>query len=197
MNTFFQIDTWIQLLNQYKELGLIIPVLLALIESFVPALPLIGIVAINITAHGFFIGFLTSYLGNLIGSIIVFYFFRGIVKHYFLDRFYHGKRLAQILHWVENQTPIFLFFLSCLAFTPSAFINMSFGLSGYKKRQFFISIALGKFIMILSLSLFGQSLSHIENQPIYIIFSLLLLIIVYFLSKYLSASSHYHRIHKD
>lgn len=48
MNSFFQIETWIQLLNQYKEFGLIIPILLALIESFIPALPLIGIVAINI-----------------------------------------------------------------------------------------------------------------------------------------------------
>lgn len=194
MNSLFQIETWIQLLNQYKELGLIIPILLALIESFIPVLPLIGIVAINITAHGFIIGFLTSYLGNVIGSIIVFYFFRGVIKRFFLDRFYHGKRLAQILHWVENQTPFLLFLLSCLAFTPSAFINMSFGLSGYRKRQFLISIALGKFIMILSLSLFGQSLSFIQNQPMFIILSLVLLIVVYFLSKYLNTSSN---IHKD
>lgn len=197
MNSFFQIETWIQLLNQYKEFGLIIPILLALIESFIPALPLIGIVAINISAHGFIVGFITSYVGNVLGSIIVFYFFRGIIKQYFLDRFYHGKRLAQILHWVENQHPIFLFFLSCLAFTPSAFINMSFGLSGYKKRQFLISIVLGKFIMILSLSLFGQSLSHIQTQPLFIIFSVILLIIVYLLSKYLSTSSNFHNIHKN
>ena len=194
MNSLFQIETWIQLLNQYKELGLIIPILLALIESFIPVLPLIGIVAINITAHGFIIGFLTSYLGNVMGSIIVFYFFRGVIKRFFLDRFYHGKRLAQILHWVENQSPFLLFLLSCLAFTPSAFINMSFGLSGYRKRQFLISIALGKFIRILSLSLFGQSLSYIQNQPMFIILSLVLLIVVYFLSKYLNISSN---IHKD
>ena len=194
MNSLFQIETWIQLLNQYKELGLIIPILLALIESFIPVLPLIGIVAINITAHGFIIGFLTSYLGNVMGSIIVFYFFRGVIKRFFLDRFYHVKRLAQILHWVENQSPFLLFLLSCLAFTPSAFINMSFGLSGYRKRQFLISIALGKFIMILSLSLFGQSLSYIQNQPMFIILSLVLLIVVYFLSKYLNISSN---IHKD
>lgn len=197
MNPLFQIETWLEMLNQYKELGIIIPFLLALIESFIPALPLIGIVAINITAHGFIIGFLTSYIGNVFGSLIVFTFFRTIIKPKFLDRFYHGKRLARILHWVENQKPIFLFILSCLAFTPSAFINMSFGLSGYKKRQFFISIALGKFIMILSLSLFGHSLSQIQNQPVFVFISLIFLIIVYFLSKHVSKRSNYQDIHKD
>lgn len=197
MNPLFQIETWIELLNQYKELGIIIPLLLALIESFIPALPLIGIVAINITAHGFIIGFLTSYIGNVLGSLIVFTFFRAIIKPKFLDRFYHGKRLAKILHWVETQRPLFLFVLSCLAFTPSAFINMSFGLSGYKKRQFFISIALGKFVMILSLSLFGQSLSQIHNQPILILINLIILTIVYFLSKHVNQRSNYHDIHKD
>jgi len=197
MNYFFQIENWIKLLSQYKEYGIFIPILLALIESFIPALPLIGIVSINIAAHGFLMGFLTSYIGNLLGSIIVFSFFRTIIKPYFLDRFYHGKRLAKILHWVENQKPIFLFFLSCLAFTPSAFINMSFGLSGYKKRQFIISIAFGKLIMILTLSLFGQSLSHIENQPMYIILSILLLTLVYSVSKYLNKRSDFHNIHKD
>lgn len=197
MNALLEIETWLELLNQYKELGIIIPILLAFVESFIPALPLIGIVAINITAHGFLTGFITSYLGNVLGSIIVFLFFRTIIKQYFIDRFYHGIYLAKILHWVENQKPIFLFFLSSLAFTPSAFINMSFGLSGYKKRQFFISIALGKFFMILSLSLFGQSLSQIQNQPMWIIISVLILVLIYFLSKYLNHKSNYHKIHKD
>lgn len=197
MEALFQIETWIELLNQYRELGIIIPFILALVESFIPALPLIGIVAINISAHGFLIGFLTSYLGNVFGSFIVFMFFRAIIKPYFLDRFYHGQRLAKILHWVEKQNPFFLFVLSCLAFTPSAFINMSFGLSGYKKRQFFSSVAFGKLIMILSLSLFGHSLLQIQNQPIYIGLSLAFIVIVYFLSKHVSRKSDIHMINHD
>lgn len=189
MNAIFEIETWINLLNQYKDLGIIIPFLLALIESFIPALPLIGIVTINISAHGLFTGFLSSYLGNLIGSFIVFLFFRMIIKPRFLDKFYHGTRLLKMLHWVENQNPFLLFILSCLAFTPSAFINMSFGLSGYKKRQFFISIALGKFIMILSLSLFGHSLVQAQSQPIFILLSLLIIVSISLLSKHINHKS--------
>ena len=183
MNAIFEIETWINLLNQYKDLGIIIPFLLTLIESFIPALPLIGIVTINIGAHGLFTGFFSSYFGNLIGSIIVFLFFRMIIKPRFLDKFYHGTRLLKILHWVENQNPFLLFMISCLAFTPSSFINMSFGLSGYKKRQFFISIALGKFIMILSLSLFGHSLVQAQSQPFFILLSLFIVVSISLLSK--------------
>lgn len=158
MEQLLNIETWINLLNQYKELGIIIPIFLAMLESFLPILPLIGIVTINITAHGLLFGFIFSYIGNIVGSIIVFLFFRSVIKPILLDRLYHGKRLNRILHWVEGQPSLFLFFLSCLAFTPSAFINMSFGLSGYKKRQFILSIGLGKFVMIGSLSMFGHTI---------------------------------------
>lgn len=189
MEQLLNIETWINLLNQYKELGFIIPILLSMVESFIPVLPLIGIVTINISAHGLLFGFLFSYIGNILGSIVVFLFFRSIIKPKFLDRFYHGKRFDRILNWVEQQPPLFLFFLSCLAFTPSAFINMSFGLSGYKKRQFILSIGLGKLIMIGSLSIFGHSLNQIKDHPTLIIISVLIVLIVYYLSHHMKKRS--------
>lgn len=197
MEQLFEIETWINLLNQYKELGLIIPIILAMVESFIPALPLIGIVAINISAHGIFYGFITSYLGNILGSILVFLFFRAIIKPKFLDRFYHGKRLLRILNWVEKQPPLFLFMISCLAFTPSAFVNMSFGLSGYKKRQFMLSIALGKLVMIASLSLFGHSLVQIQDQPLFILLSIIVVLVAYYLSHHMKKKSGIDNIHQD
>lgn len=197
MEQLFEIETWINLLNQYKELGLIIPILLAMVESFIPALPLIGIVAINISAHGVFYGFITSYLGNILGSILVFLFFRTIIKPKFLDRFYHGKRLLRLLNWVEKQPPLFLFMISCLAFTPSAFVNMSFGLSGYKKRQFILSIALGKLTMVASLSLFGHSLVQIQDQPLFVLLSIVIVLVAYYLSHHMKKSSGMDNIHKD
>ncbi len=197
MDQLFNLDTWINLLNQYKELGIFIPIFFAMLESFIPALPLIAIVAINTNAHGLILGFIYSYLGNIIGSILVFLFFRAIIKPRFLDRFYHGQRLRQILNWVEKQAPIFLFLISCLAFTPSAFVNMSFGLSGYKKRQFVISIALGKFIMIATLSLFGHSIGQIQENPIYILLSLIVIGFAYYLSTHIRRESGIDSINKN
>ena len=189
MEQLLKIETWLELINQYKELGIIIPIFLAMIESFFPFLPLVAIVAININAHGIIFGFIYSYIGNVLGSIIVFLFFRTIIKPRFLDRFYHGKRLLRILNWVESQPPLFLFLITCLAFTPSAFINMSFGLSGYKKRQFILSIVSGKFIMLITLSTFGLSLSQIQERPYFIILSLILVLIAYYLSHHMKKKS--------
>lgn len=197
MEKLLEIETWINLLNQYKDLGLIIPILLSMVESFIPVLPLIGIVAINISAHGVFYGFITSYLGNIIGSISVFLFFRAIIKPKFIDRFYHGKRLLRILNWVEKQPPLLLFMISCLAFTPSAFVNMSFGISGYKKRQFILSVALGKLIMVGSLSLFGHSIIQIQDQPLFILLSVFIVLIAYYLSHHMKKSSGMDNIHQD
>lgn len=196
MEQLFSLETWLSLLNQYKELGFFIPIFFAMLESFIPALPLIAIVAINTNAHGLILGFIYSYLGNIIGSIIVFLFFRAVIKPRFLDRFYHGQRLRNILNWVEKQDPIFLFLISCLAFTPSAFVNMSFGLSGYKKRQFIISIALGKLIMIASLSIFGHSIGQIQENPIYIIFSLIVIGFAYYFSTHISKKSGMDKINR-
>jgi uncharacterized membrane protein YdjX (TVP38/TMEM64 family) len=197
MDPLFNIDTWINSLNQYKELGIFIPIFFAMLESFIPALPLIAIIAINVNAHGLFFGFIYSYIGNVLGSIIVFLFFRAIIKPRFLDRFYHGQRFQKILNWVEKQNPIFLFLISCLAFTPSAFINISFGLSGYKKRQFISSIAFGKLIMIASLSMFGHSIGQIQENPFYILLSLMVIGIAYYFSSHLSKRSGLDNINKD
>lgn len=54
------LEFWEALLEGFGDLGPIAPVILAMVESFFPPLPLIAIVALNVAAHGGFLGFVYS-----------------------------------------------------------------------------------------------------------------------------------------
>ena len=55
---------WEALLDSFGGLGPIAPIVLAMVESFFPPLPLIAIVALNVAAHGGLLGFLYSWAGD-------------------------------------------------------------------------------------------------------------------------------------
>ena len=63
------LDFWKNLLDSFEGLGPLVPVLLAMVESFVPPLPLIAIVALNVAAHGPVMGFLYSWCGVVVAGL--------------------------------------------------------------------------------------------------------------------------------
>lgn len=189
------VEFWFAISEQFRELGPLAPISLAMIEAFVPALPLLLIVAFNTSQYGFVLGFIYSYLGVIFGSYLVFLFFRTVIKGYFMNRFYHGHRLANILNWIESQPPLFLFFVSAIPFTPSSLINAFFGLSGYRKRLFFMSVALGKTISVTIMAFFGHSLSNIMERPLALLLSTILIILAYIISQYYQKHSGLDKLH--
>lgn len=64
------LEFWEALLEGFEGLGPLVPILLAMLESIFPPLPLIAIVALNIAAHGGFLGFVYSWLGVAAGGTV-------------------------------------------------------------------------------------------------------------------------------
>ena len=77
------LEYWEALLAGFEGLGPLVPILLAMVESFFPPLPLIAIVALNVAAHGGLLGFLYSWAGVALGGIIMFLFWRRLIKRFF------------------------------------------------------------------------------------------------------------------
>jgi uncharacterized membrane protein YdjX (TVP38/TMEM64 family) len=169
-------------LNNIKRGVFLAPILIAMLESFIPALPLVLIVAFNISTYGWFWGFIYSYVGSLSGSIIVFLFFRWMSGRKLTSKFIRIKRVEKVFNWVGKQTILMIIVLSMLPTTPSSFMNLAFGLSNYPKRRYIVSIAIGKIIMIGLLALFGNSLSNIKDHPYVFIISLGIMGVTYYLS---------------
>lgn len=180
-------DFWVELLEKWMNLGILAPFLLAMLESFIPALPLAAIITFNVTTHGGIVGFLLSYGGTLVGSILVFLFARYVLKPWLSKYLLKSKRITKLLQWIASSDKMMLFLLTAIPFTPSSFINIGYGLSDYKQKDFILIITVSKAIMTLSLSLFGNVLAKTLDNPWFIIPAILLLILLYFLAKWIKS----------
>ena len=185
-NKITSFEFWLQVIESIKDLGPSAPIFLTFIESLIPALPLIVIVSFNVSIYGTWLGFIYSWIGSFIGSVLVFSIFRLVVKKHLVPFIQKHQKLNQLANCISVKGYNVLFLLTCLPFTPSSLINIVYGLSDIDSNFFIPTIALSKAIMIGYLAFFGYSLSQILKNPVWIILSIISMIILYFISKKLS-----------
>ena len=153
------LEFWEALLDSFGDLGPIAPIVLAIVESFFPPLPLIAIVALNVAAHGGLLGFLYSWAGVALGGCIMFLLWRRVVKRFFWKFASRSPKLEKAQQWVNRFDTSSLFMLTLLPFTPSSFMHLAFGISDFDEKRYLITMLLGKGVMVALIALFGQYLS--------------------------------------
>ncbi|MCR4685987.1 MAG: VTT domain-containing protein [Lachnospiraceae bacterium] len=172
-----------EIFEKYRELEPLFPVLISAAESFFPPFPLVLIVTLNVAVYGGIKGFLYSWIGNVIGSVIVFYFFRIVVKKIALKSEGRFQRIHRLRVWVAGISPAVLFMIAVMPFTPSSVLNIAFGTADYNDRKYVITISLAKSVMILLLSLFGVSFVDAFSKPVMFIPAIGIIVLTYVLSK--------------
>ncbi|MFD2670850.1 TVP38/TMEM64 family protein [Marinicrinis sediminis] len=183
-------------LNEYEALGPLPGIAAAMIEAFLPILPLFAIIVANVNAYGPVEGFLLSWIGVVLGAMSVFGLSRWLGSRF---RHYMERKLRKsqgLFRWIETRgfTPIFM--LSCFPFTPSALINITAGMSNLPTRVFFIAIMLGKSIMILIITLVGYDITSFLYQPWKWIVGLAILSILWLVGKRLEKRFHLSEDHR-
>ena len=174
---------WEALLDSFGGLGPIAPIVLAMVESFFPPLPLIAIVALNVAAHGGLLGFLYSWAGVALGGCIMFLLWRRVVKRFFWKVASRSEKLEKAQRWVSRFDVASLFMLSVLPFTPSSFMHFAFGISDFDEKRYLITMLLGKGAMVAMMALFGQSIVSSLKNPVYLILAVVLWGGMYWASK--------------
>ena len=177
------LEFWEALLEGFEGLGPLVPILLAMVESIFPPLPLIAIVALNIAAHGGFLGFVYSWLGVAAGGTVVFLFWRRVVKCFFWKFASRSPKLEKAQQWVNRLDTSSLFMLALLPFAPSSFMHLAFGISDFDEKRYLITMLLGKGVMIAMMAVFGQSLVSSMKNPLYLVLAVLLWGGMYWVSK--------------
>ena len=177
------LEFWQNLLEGFGNLGPIAPIFLAMVESFFPPLPLIAIVALNVAAHGGFLGFAYSWIGVMLGGTIMFLLWRRVVKRFFWKIASRSQKLEKAEQWVSRFDTASLFMLSVLPFTPSSFMHFAFGISDFDEKRYLITMLLGKGVMVAMMALFGQSLVSSLKNPVYLILAVVLWGGMYWASK--------------
>ncbi len=186
MKLISSVEFWERCFHSFRILGPLAPILLTAMESLIPALPLIAIVTLNVAAHGIILGFLFSWVGASLGSTLVFLFYRKIIKKLFIKLVERYAKVRKARDWVNRVNPKALFLIAILPFTPSSFLNFAFGISDFDEKKYLITMISAKAIMILMLSLFGQSVVTAMENPIFIIIAIVLAIVLYIVSKKVS-----------
>lgn len=163
---YFTEENILKLLEQYRDLGFLPGILLPMLESFIPILPLFLFVAGNAAAYGFWLGFLYSWIGVCLGSAIVFLLVRRYGQKRFLNFLNRHTNTTRMLSWVERHGFGMLFLIYCFPFTPSALVNVIGGLSRINKKTFFLALALGKLVMIAIVSFIGYDFVDVLKSPL-------------------------------
>ena len=177
------LEYWQTLFESFGRLGPAAPILLAMVESFFPPLPLIAIVALNVASHGGLLGFLYSWIGVTLGGSVMFLLWRRLVKRYFWKVASRFAKLEKAQQWVNHFDTSSLFMLTLLPFTPSSFMHLAFGISDFDERRYLITMILGKGVMVAMMAIFGQSLVSSMKNPVYLVLAILLWVGMYVVSK--------------
>ena len=177
------LEFWKALLDSFGGLGPIAPIVLAMVESFFPPLPLVAIVALNVAAHGGLLGFLYSWAGVALGGCIMFLLWRRVVKRFFWKLASRSRKLERAQQWVNHFDTASLFMLALLPFTPTSFMHFAFGMSDMDEGHYLRTVLLGKGVMVGMMAVFGQSLLSSLRNPGYLVLAIAIWGGMYWVSK--------------
>ncbi len=166
--------------------GPIAGVVLIILESILPMLPLSVFITLNMVSFGSFFGFIISWLSTIVGCMLSFILFR----HFFqkkLERFIKRRdqqKLSNIMKIVSHIRFSNLVILIAIPFSPAFFINIAAGLSKIKIEKFFMAIIIGKIVMVYFWGYIGTTLLE-SLTDITILFKIAgLLVFAFFISKF-------------
>lgn len=140
--------------------GPIAGVILILLESILPMLPLSVFITLNMVSYGQAFGFLISWIATILGCMLSFFLFRSCFqkKLYGFIKRKDSKQLEKIMKAISTISFSNLVVLIALPFSPAFFINIAAGLSKIKIEKFFLAIILGKVVMVYFWGYIGTSL---------------------------------------
>lgn len=179
------VDLFVQnCINLMSQFGVFSGILLILLESIIPALPLSVFITLNLMTYGSFLGFIISWGSTIVGCSLSFLLFRSVFRDK-LYRFVQKKNAKEIQKWMRRISNIpftSLTVLIAIPFTPAFFINIAAGLSKMKYQKFLLALLIGKAIMVYFWGYVGTSLLESLTDITILLRIVVLLIGVYILS---------------
>ena len=180
------IDSFVSSIVGYlTAFGPIAGVLLILLESILPMLPLSVFITLNVVTYGQVFGFIISWLATIIGCMTSFILFRKIFhkKVYKFIKKKDSEQLKKIMKSISNISFSNLVVLIALPFTPAFLINIAGGISKIKTEKFFMALIIGKMVMVYFWGYIGKSLLESITDINTLIKIAVLLVLAFAISK--------------
>mgnify|MGYP004611028063 FL=1 len=165
--------------------GILFGMLLIMIESFIPALPLSVFIALNTHTFGLLPGILISWISTCIGcyiSYLIFYYVSNNIIYKYLSKKVRNK-IDKAIDKFQSISLANLTVIITLPFTPAFLINILAGVSRMSKKKYIIALLIGKIFMVSFWGYIGKSFVESMTDISSIIVMSIMIIIAYALSK--------------
>lgn len=182
-----QIDTFVQLVTSYlQQFGIPFGILLIILESMIPILPLGVFIAFNMMAFGGILGFIISWIATCVGCLLSYLFFSKLFSKFIIKRASKREKLDKVVKSMISINFSKLVLIVALPFTPAFLVNIACGLVKVNFKKFIAAILIGKISIVYFWGFVGKSLLESIMDIKTVIIVLVLLLISYILSKIVS-----------
>ena len=164
--------------QDYWVLTMLIGLMSCFVESFIPALPLIGIVTGNVIFLGFLNGMILSWIGSGLGTIPLFLLTKKFKDSIYMKKI-KNKKINKVISWIYSQGFKVLFIAYCCPFVPSVLMTIASALSEKDIRNFAPAMLSGKFVMFLVVSYPASDVVGFIKNPIKVVVFLLLVFLAW------------------
>ncbi|MGE7911878.1 TVP38/TMEM64 family protein [Lysinibacillus xylanilyticus] len=154
---------------------LLIMLIIMVMQNLFTFIPLVLVIATNITLFGFWHGYLYGCFCSVIGSTLIFL----SIRYLFQDAFSNSKT-KKYQEKIEKNGFLFVLSGRVLPFMPTNLINIASGLSSIKTSHFVIATTVGNMIygLVLASASFSIILATTHNRLYLLIIVLVILIAV-------------------
>lgn len=179
-----KVDWFIEVITSYlQQFGIPFGILLIILESIIPILPLGVFVAFNMMAFGNFLGFLISWTSTCVGCILSYFIFSKLFSKYLLGSMSKRRKLDKVVDAIRNIKFSKLVLIIALPFTPAFLVNIACGLTNVSFKKFLYSVLIGKLSIVYFWGYIGKSLLESITDINTIIRLCVLLGVTYLISK--------------
>lgn len=172
----------IYLTNIIGSLGMFSGIILVVLESIIPILPLSVFIALNAITFGNIFGFIISWIGTVIGCMLAFSLCR-ILSNKFNKKFKRNSEVKSFKKYLNKVSYSNLVLLLAMPFTPAFAVNIGAGLSNIEPKKYFSALIIGKIPMVYFWGFIGKSFLESITDPYTIAQIITMLILAYLASK--------------
>lgn len=179
----FNVDSFVDILNNYSHLAIVISLVVSVIIALLGVLPSFFVTGANIVFFGPINGFLISLLGEVIGGVITFALYRlGFKKK--VEGLSKYKLIDKIVHSEGRKAAFLIFEARLLPFVPSGFVTLASAISDVHIVPYTIATILGKIPSIALEAIVSYDLINIDDNFIRLAITLSAIVLIFVTLKF-------------
>lgn len=171
--------------NFMSQFGIMSGVILIILESMIPILPLGVFIALNVITFGEVVGFFISWISTIIGCMIAFTLSRKLGNKIFKKnkKSKNHELINKAKNKIGNMSLSNLVLILAVPFTPAFAVNIGSGLSNINPKRYLLALIIGKIPIVYFWGFIGKSFLESITDPYTIAQIITMLILAYLASK--------------